>query len=76
MDDSSVARNLLKGILDADPYLEVVGEAKDGVEAVELVSHLKPDVVIHPGQKLMIPGATDDAPTEVAATANSHTIQL
>ena len=37
MDDSPVARNLLKGILDADPHLEVIGEAKDGVEAVELV---------------------------------------
>ncbi len=45
VDDSPVARNLLTGILDADPQLEVVGEAKDGVEAVDLVSRLKPDVV-------------------------------
>jgi two-component system chemotaxis response regulator CheB len=45
VDDSPVARNLLKGILDADPHLQVIAEAKDGVEAVELVSHLKPDVV-------------------------------
>ena len=45
VDDSPVARSLLKGILDADSQLEVVGEAKDGVEAVELVACLKPNIV-------------------------------
>ena len=32
-------------ILNHDPQIEVVGTAKDGVEAVELVQALRPDVV-------------------------------
>ncbi|MDQ1503787.1 MAG: hypothetical protein QOD57_1514, partial [Actinomycetota bacterium] len=35
-DDSAAARVLLRGILEADPGLEVVGDARDGLEAVEL----------------------------------------
>jgi len=44
-DDSPTARALLVGILSSDPLLEVVGEARDGVEAVELTQALQPDVV-------------------------------
>src|SRR4051812_49228120 len=44
-DDSPTARALLVGILSSDPHLQVVGEARDGVEAVELTQALLPDVV-------------------------------
>lgn len=44
-DDSSTARALLVEILRSDPEIEVVGEARDGVEAVELVQRLRPQVV-------------------------------
>lgn len=44
-DDSPAARLLLQGILDADPELEVVGQAADGAEAVELAGRLEPDVI-------------------------------
>jgi two-component system chemotaxis response regulator CheB len=44
-DDSLVAREMLSTILASDPAIEVVGQAKDGVEAVEMVSRLKPDLV-------------------------------
>jgi two-component system, chemotaxis family, protein-glutamate methylesterase/glutaminase len=44
-EDSLTTRELLVQILDADPELEVVGEAKDGVEAVEMTKRLRPDVV-------------------------------
>lgn len=44
-EDSPTARRLLVEILRADPGLQVVGEAKDGVEAVELTRRLRPHLV-------------------------------
>src|SRR5581483_4957109 len=45
-DDHSVARRGLRAILDAEPDLNVVGEATDGEEALALVRTLRPDVAI------------------------------
>lgn len=44
-DDSLVAREMLAQILSTDPGIEVVGMVKDGVEAVEAVARLRPDLV-------------------------------
>jgi len=44
-DDSAAARALIRGILEADPGLEVVGQATDGLEAVALAGRLEPDVI-------------------------------
>jgi two-component system, chemotaxis family, protein-glutamate methylesterase/glutaminase len=44
-EDSETARALLVSILGSDPEIEVVGQARDGVEAVELAQRLRPDVV-------------------------------
>jgi two-component system, chemotaxis family, protein-glutamate methylesterase/glutaminase len=44
-DDSAAARLLIQGILEADPELEVVGQATDGAEAVALADRLAPDVI-------------------------------
>ncbi len=45
VDDSAVIRELLGHVLGSDPEIEIVGAARDGPEAVELVREIKPDVV-------------------------------
>lgn len=45
-DDHSVVRQGIRGVLEAIEGLEVVGEAGDGDEALEMVMELKPDVVV------------------------------
>lgn len=46
VDDHTVLRQGLRSIVTAYNHLEVVGEASDGVEAVELAHRLYPDVVV------------------------------
>jgi len=45
-DDHAVVRQGFKLILNQQPDLEVIGEAKDGSEAVQLAHDLKPNLVI------------------------------
>lgn len=45
-DDHAVVRQGFKMILSAQPDMEIVGEAGNGREAVELADSLKPDIVV------------------------------
>ena len=45
-DDQELVRTGFRAILNSEPGIEVVGEASDGREAVEIASKLRPDVVL------------------------------
>ncbi len=45
VDDSAFARKVLREVLATSARIDVVGVARDGLEALELVAHLAPDVV-------------------------------
>ena len=52
-DDHPVVREGLRGMLAAEPDIEIVGEAASGPEAVALAGRLRPDVVL---MDLRMPG--------------------
>ena len=52
-DDHPLFRDGLHGLLDSVPDTEVVGEATDGKEAIELAINLQPDVIL---MDLKMPG--------------------
>ncbi|NJC97944.1 MAG: DNA-binding response regulator [Anaerolineales bacterium] len=45
-DDHAIVREGLRSLLATEPDLELVGEANDGVQAVDKVRALKPDVIL------------------------------
>jgi DNA-binding NarL/FixJ family response regulator len=46
VDDQPLMRTGFRMIVNAEPDIEVVGAAGDGVEAIELAGHVRPDVVL------------------------------
>jgi len=45
VDDSGFFRRRVTDIINADPRLEVIGVAENGLQAIELNDKLKPDVI-------------------------------
>lgn len=45
VDDSTFMRNSLTRMLTSDPEIEVVGHAGDGIEALEKIKELNPDII-------------------------------
>jgi DNA-binding NarL/FixJ family response regulator len=46
VDDQTLVRQGIRSLLDLDDGIEVVGEASDGVEALQVVGRTRPDVVL------------------------------
>jgi two-component system chemotaxis response regulator CheB len=46
VDDSAYVRKVIRQMLSRSPFIEVVGAARDGQEALELVENLRPDIVV------------------------------
>lgn len=45
-DDHNIVREGLRALVQTDPKIEIVAEAEDGIQAVELVKRFSPDVVV------------------------------
>ncbi|MDO9104939.1 MAG: chemotaxis-specific protein-glutamate methyltransferase CheB [Methylovulum sp.] len=65
-DDSSLARDMLRSLLENDGDIEVVGEAKNGAEAVRLAIELKPNLITMDLEMPVMGGM--DAIAEIMAT--------
>lgn len=71
VDDSAYMRVVLKDMLESDEGISVIGTAKDGMEAIEKVKALAPDVVLLDIQMPRMDGVATlqrimkDAPTRV-----------
>ena len=77
-EDSAAARELLAGILSSDPEIEVVGQATNGNEAVDLTQRLHPDLVTmdihmpHMDGLLATKEIMITAPTPIVIVTASH----
>ena len=46
VDDSFLMRRVIKNILETDPSFNIVGEAVDGLDALEKAAELSPDIIL------------------------------
>ncbi len=69
-DDHHVVRQGLRALLEGQPDFQLVGEAGDGLEAVQLTERLKPDVLII---DLMMPSLNGLEATRQVSQRSPHT---
>lgn len=84
-EDSPTIRELLVGILESDPGITVIGQARNGLEAVEMTTRLKPDLITMDIHMPLMDGfeATKeimvDSPTPiimVSGSVSGHDVEL
>lgn len=67
VDDHPILLQGIRKLLEAEPGYQVVGEASDGIEGVELIKRLKPDIAI---TDITLPGMNGlDIARSVASTS-------
>jgi len=69
-DDHHIVRQGLRALLEGQPDFQLVGEAGDGLEAVQLTERLKPDVLII---DLMMPSLNGLEATRQVGQRSPHT---
>lgn len=69
-DDHAVVRHGLRALLEAEPTFRIVGETSDGLQVTDLVTKLKPDVLI---TDLMMPGLNGLEVTRQVSQRAPHT---
>jgi len=69
-DDHDVVRRGLQALLESEPDFHIVGEAKDGLEAAELVERLRPDVLV---LDVVMPGLSGLEVIRRACRTSPHT---
>ncbi|TXS21364.1 DNA-binding response regulator [Streptomyces sp. ms191] len=72
-DDQMMVRQGFTVLLDAEPGIEVVGQAVDGADAVAKVAELAPDVVL---MDIRMPGTGGIEATRVLTTAAGSTVKV
>lgn len=73
VDDSTFMRKVLQSIIATDPQLEIVGEARDGREAIAMNESLRPDVI---SMDIMMPHVDGLQATEQIMSSNPRPILI
>lgn len=67
-DDAKIMRRLIRELLEAQPEIEVVGEAGDFAQTIRMVSDLRPHVLV---MDLHMPSGIGTAPADIKSRLES-----